>query len=143
MWSSFKCHNKTPSAIYLLRSWSESLNLLVSLVFSDLWLHFCSCFWAPNMCYRINKCAGLLGMKFDTTPPPIFWPFRICIARKSVIKLRKYITFELNLHLGSTYWNSSTIFTLMVTWGSNNYFVKFPVLLVWMLSEFGINVLQT
>ena len=110
MWSSFKCHNKTPSAIYLLRSWSESLNLLVSLVFSDLWLQFCSCFWAPNMCYRINKCAGLLGMKFDTTPPPIFWPFCICIARKSVIKLRKYITFDLNLHLGSTYWNSSTIF---------------------------------
>ena len=100
MWSSFKCHNKTPSAIYLLRSWSENLNLLVSLVFSDLWLHFCSCFWAPNMCYKINKCSGLLGMKFDTTPPPIFWPFRICIARKSVIKLRKYITFDLNLHLG-------------------------------------------
>ena len=30
--------------------------------------------------------------------------------------------------------------TLMITWGSNNYFVKSPLLLVWLLSEFGINV---
>ena len=32
------------------------------------------------------------------------------------------------------------IFTLMITWGSNNYFVTSPLLLVWLLSEFGINV---
>ena len=34
----------------------------------------------------------------------------------------------------------SFIFTLMITWGSNNYFVKSSLLLVWLLSEFGINV---
>ena len=34
-------------------------------------------------------------------------------------------------------------FTFMVTWGSNNYFVKFYVSLVRVWSEFGLNVLQT
>ena len=34
----------------------------------------------------------------------------------------------------------SDLFTLMVTWGSNNYFVTFLVLLVWFWSDFGLSL---
>ena len=128
MWSSFKCHNKNPLSYILTEILIWEPKFITLLSFLGFWLHFCSCFWAPNMCYRINKCAGLLGMKFDTTPPPIFWPFRICIARKSVIKLRKYITFDLNLHLGITYWNSPNYFSIF-------FYKKYRHMIIWLIDH--------
>ena len=97
------------------------------------------CINIPVICIKHRECEHFKSLQFK-----LFKSSRLCRLLNPTfhifikISLQNAIFYLFNCESLDLFY--ATFFTLMITWGSNNYFVKSSLLLVWLLSEFGINV---
>ena len=129
---SYPFHDNCPIPIYA----AKCLYVVVVLCFS---MFSCgSCWvWYDNRIigdFRIFLCAICLICQLKN-------PSHHCSAQNPNIEwmdfsrnllLRKKIQIYSRINILQSIFG---IFTLMITWGSNNYFVKFLVILVWLFSD--------